>query len=173
MKFYTLALSLVLGINLNAQVQEKKQNPSSNTIKMEGRKAAPNLQFKRADPKKGTISINGNYVVDSFDIQLKEAKPKQLEKQLGNILFIADTTISGENFETILYKISHTEELSTEDYLYRVFGEVPAEVPSNLPENLQVIRTNNLACYGIGLLPNGGIVIPYKGALLYLKRERY
>ena len=63
------------------------------------------------------------------------------------------------------------EVMETTDYLYRVFGMVPEEVPSDLPASMKVHRTNNLDCYGIAIVSNDIMVMPYNGALIYLKRK--
>jgi hypothetical protein len=71
--------------------------------------------------------------------------------------------------DSVSYRVTEVELMNTEDYLYRIFGEIPASIPDDLPLNVNVIKTDNLACYGIVRLSDEVVLIPYKGLLLYLR----
>jgi hypothetical protein len=128
-----------------------------------------NISFKKADPVNSTPKIAGVYTVERFSVQLNTTETKKAKEIVGTEIIISETAIVGTQMDSLSYRVSEVELMNTEDYLYRIFGEVPASIPDDLPLNVNVIKTDNLACYGIVRLSDGVVLIPYKGLLLYLR----
>ena len=135
-----------------------------------GSHSLPNVSFRRLDADNSTPNIEGKFIIEQYSLQLNTSDAKKAIKVVGTTLKIADTTIAGSDIDTIAYKISDSEIMNTEDYLFRIFGEVPDNIPTDLPANILVHKTDNLDCYGIGQLSDGRVLIPYNGLLLYLRR---
>jgi hypothetical protein len=116
-----------------------------------------------------TSSIAGTYTIDHYSVQLRKPNNNKIINTVGTEAIVTDISIGGEAMDSILFQISDRELMSTDDYLYRVFGELPEEIPTDLPVTLYVYKTNNLECYGIGQLSDRTLLIPVEGILLYLK----
>lgn len=145
-----------------------KATPKS--VAVPGSKNFPNVSFRRLYTDVSTPEIKGKFIIEQYSLQLNTSDAKKSIKVVGTALEIGDTNISGSDIDTIDYKISDSETMNTEDYLFRIFGEVPESIPEDLPVNLLVHKTDNLDCYGIAELSDGRVLIPYNGLLLYLRR---
>ena len=130
----------------------------------------PNVSFQKFDVDDSTPDIKGKFIIEQYSLQLNTPDAKKAIKVVGTTLEIKDTTIAGSDIDTISYQVNDIEIMNTEDYLFRIFGEVPETIPADLPVNIWVHKTDNLDCYGIGRLPDGRVLIPYNGLLLYLRK---
>ncbi|MDA7804252.1 hypothetical protein N8987_06720 [Crocinitomix sp.] len=130
---------------------------------------ARSFAIKKAPDKIKDANISGKYIIERYSIQIKTTETKRALSAVGTELEISDSLIVGNEIKAIEYHISESQLMNTEDYLYRVFGEVPEELPADLPLELMVHRTNNLDCYGIAELPDGVLLIPYSGLLFYAR----
>lgn len=130
----------------------------------------PSVSFRRADDVARAPQIKGNYIIERYVLQINSSDAKEAMKVVGNPLVIDETTILGEEMDSIKYDIYESQMMNTEDYLFRIFGEVPSTLPDDLPTSILVHKTDNLDCYGIAELNNGLVLIPYNGLLLYLRR---
>ena len=133
-------------------------------------KSLPNISFKKLDANSAAPKIKGKFIIEQYSLQLNTSDSKKAIKVVGTTLEIAETIIAGSEIDTISYKMSDSEIMNTEDYLFRIFGEVPETIPADLPANILVHKTDNLECYGIAELSDGRVLIPYNGLLLYLRR---
>ncbi len=129
----------------------------------------PFVSIEKAKELTSTPSISGSYLIDHYAVQLRKPGNKTIIDAVGTPVNVTDISVAGESLDSVLFQISDRELMSTEDYLYRVFGELPEEIPTDLPPNLYVFKTNNLECYGIGQLSDGTLLVPKEGILLYLK----
>lgn len=151
---------------------------STKVIKKTGQKrmtktpggAFPVVSFKKANPELAEANITGKFIIEEYSLQVKTSETNKAIRSVGSALEISETDISGAAIDTISYRISDSQNMNTEDYLFRIFGEVPESIPDNLPMNILVHKTDNLDCYGIAQLADGTVLIPYKGLLLYLRR---
>lgn len=114
-------------------------------------------------------AIAGTYTIDHYAVQLRKPNNNKVINTVGTEAIVTDISVRGEAMDSILFQISDRELMSIDDYLYRVFGELPEEIPTDLPATLYIYKTNNLECYGIGQLSDGTLIIPVEGILLYLK----
>jgi len=129
----------------------------------------PYVSLQKAKELSTTPSISGTYIIDHYAVQIRKTSNSTIIEAVGTAIIATENSIAGEELDSINFQISDRELMSTEDYLYRVFGELPEEIPTDLPATIYVFKTNNLACYGIGQLADGTLLIPREGILLYLK----
>ncbi|WP_066757984.1 hypothetical protein [Crocinitomix algicola] len=170
-KFFIIPLTLVFGTISWSQGQNGSHKPITNKVESKQLKTAEKLPFRLAATENTlNIDIKGRYYIERYDVHHNSSKTKKAIKAVGTYLEITDSLISGTAIEPIIFKISHSEILEGADYLYRVFGETPEDVPQEWPEEFAVHKTNNLDCYGIGVLPDGTVIIPYNGLILYLRQ---
>ncbi|MFT5821079.1 MAG: hypothetical protein ACI8ZM_002328 [Crocinitomix sp.] len=135
-----------------------------------GAQSLPNISFKKLGAADSKIDIEGKFIIEQYSLQINSSDAKKAIKAVGTTLEISDTIIAGTDIDTISYQVSDSEIMNTEDYLFRIFGEVPENIPADLPVNVWVHKTDNLECYGIAQLSDGRVLIPYNGLLLYLRR---
>lgn len=135
-----------------------------------GAQSLPNISFKKLGQEASKPDIEGKFIIEQYSLQINSSDAKKAIKAVGTAIEISDTIIAGTDIDTISYKINDSEIMNTEDYLFRIFGEVPENIPADLPPNIWVHKTDNLDCYGIGQLSDGRVLIPYNGLLLYLRR---
>jgi len=173
MNYSGFFLVVLLGFSLTTTAQDTLKQLKPTIQGQPGRTAAsmPQLTMNRVKELNATPKINGNYTIDRYSVQLKKRGNKSVIKAVGSKVAVTEVLLSGSAIDSISFQISETEIMSIEDYLFRIFGELPAEIPSDLPENIFVHKTNNLSCYAIGQLADGTLLIPREGVLLYLRRS--
>ena len=66
------------------------------------------------------------------------------------------------------FMIFDSEEMPKADYFYRMFLVTGDNYPADLPERIAVHKTDNPHIYGLGLLTNGTILLPFEGQLIIL-----
>lgn len=140
-----------------------------------GLKNAPGVRFpssyaKNVGGEKTKEDIQGKFIIEQYSLQINTTEAKNAIQVVGTTLEINEATIFGSDIDSISYKVSDSELMNTEDYLFRIFGEVPETIPEDLPPNVFVHKTDNVDCYGIAQLSDGRILIPYNGLLLYLRK---
>ena len=177
MKYTFLVICIGLALGANAQDTTKtttdKKTPIVTTKRVKGVKANPQViaRIPSDETNDQPDFIFDDFTIDRYTVMVRNSATKSLTKLTGSAVQIAAEKISGDQIQTITLKFSDMEVMETTDYLYRVFGMVPEEVPSDLPASMKVHRTNNLDCYGIAIVSNDIMVMPYNGALIYLKRK--
>ncbi len=169
-------MKLILGLFLIGAVTFSYGQQKTGVIKKTEKKSGtpgnesfPSVSFRR---KIDTVepNVTGKFIIEEYRLQVRGSGTNKAISAVGSALVIEELSIVGEKIDTISYKINDSEVMNTEDYLFRIFGEVPETVPEDLPPSILVHRTDNLDCYGIAELPDGTVLIPYKGLLLYLRR---
>jgi hypothetical protein len=177
MKYTCLLICFGFALMVNAQDTTKtttnKKTPVVMTKRVKGVKANPQViaRVPTDETSDAADFIFDDFTVDRYTVMVRNSATKSLAKLNGSAVKIAAEKITGDQIETISLKFSDMEVMETTDYLYRVFGMVPEEVPSDLPASMKVHRTNNLDCYGIAIVSKEIIVMPYNGALIYLRRS--
>lgn len=168
---YIASLLLILGLVLPSFGQDTLKAIKANVPGQVSRPGGsmPYVSIEKAKELTSTPSISGNYTIDHYAVQLRKTSNKNIIEAVGSPVIVTEISVAGESIDSINFQISDRELMSTEDYLYRVFGELPEELPTDLPATLYVFKTNNLECYGIGQLSDGTLLIPREGILLYLK----
>lgn len=173
MKFILLSCLVVATGFSFAQdtTKTKTHNQPVSNKRIVGLKAVPKgIARKPLDETSGSTNVFGGYTIDKYTVIIRNSDTKKLAKITGSQVKITEERINGTEMEEISLKFSDTEFMETTDYLYRVFGEMPSTIPDDLPATLKVFKTNNLYCYGIAELDDRTIIMPYKGALVYLIR---
>ena len=171
MKFYITLLALGLTFISYGQDTTKTKGTVAVQTRVPSASTLPNARFARPSRGDKPVDLTGTYVVDRFDVLVRTKETKEAKEVLATEVIVADTIMTGPIMDSINYKIGESQFMGIEDYLYRIFGEVPEEVPADLPPNIMVHKTDNLECYAVAELVTGEILIPYKGLLLYLKLE--
>lgn len=169
---YFAGLFLIVGMVSTSYGQDTIKTIQANVPGAPSRPGAAMSYVSRDRAKEltnETTSIVGTYTIDHYAVQLRKPNNNKVINTVGTEAIVTDISIGGEAMDSILFQISDRELMSTDDYLYRVFGELPEEIPTDLPATLYVYKTNNLDCYGIGQLSDGTLLIPVEGILLYLK----
>jgi hypothetical protein len=164
---------IMLGlVSISFGQDSTKTSPKIGTqrVNMTGGQSLPNVTYGTLAGERSKPDVEGKFIIEQYSLQINSSDAKKAIKAVGTTLVISDTIISGTNIDSISYQISDSEIMNTEDYLFRIFGEVPENIPADLPLNIWVHKTDNLDCYGIGQLADGRILIPYNGLLLYLRR---
>ncbi|MCB9223067.1 MAG: hypothetical protein H6582_02725 [Crocinitomicaceae bacterium] len=111
----------------------------------------------------------GDFEVSSFEtISNKSLNKKDLQHLLGTLIRIRETDITGDLIDPLTIENIGTEKMNREDYIFRAFGSTTLDTESNLPEIVNVHKTGRSDCYGIVILSNSKVVMPYKGTLLFL-----
>jgi hypothetical protein len=124
---------------------------------------------KLADPLK---VIFGDFIVDSFRIVgIKSPNKKELELLIGSLVRIQESTITGDEIDPMSFQVYEIEKMQSSDYLFREFGAESKIQLNDLPYFVKVHKTSHEECYGIVDMGGSGIAIPYKGALLFLRRK--
>lgn len=122
---------------------------------------------------KETISdIFGDFYVDKYNI-LSTTTPsaRELNELLGSLIKIQESHVTGDEIDPITFEMYEIEHMSSNDYIYRVFGrQIRAQEP-DLPAQVKVHKTTNTDCYGIIDLGNGKAAIPYRGVLLFVSQR--
>lgn len=168
---YIIAGILTFGFMQLSIAQDTTKTVNAGVPGQVGRQGTsfPLATLARPAVKATAETIAGKYSIDHYIVQIKKTGNKEVIGAVGTEVTVSDTLMVGDSFGTISFQISEKELMSTEDYLYRIFGEIPSEIPADIPATLYVLKTNNLECYGIGQLSDGTILIPKEGVLLYLK----
>ena len=171
-----LIILICFGYSLNGVAQDttktKKKSEVISNKKVKGVKKLPQIIARKPLVDENTSpSIFSAYLIEKYTVMVRTSESKLLAKTPGSLLTIEEEQITGDQIDPIALKFSDTEVMETADYLYRVLGIVPDEIPADLPASLKVHRTNNLDCYGIAEVSDQLVIMPYKGALLYLKRK--
>lgn len=160
----------LVSISFGQDSTKTTQKIGAQRVTTTGGNSLPNVSFRKLDAEGAKPDVQGKFIIEQYSLQINSSDAKKAIKAVGTTLVISDTIISGTDIDTISYQISDSEIMNTEDYLFRIFGEVPDNIPTDLPANIWVHKTDNLDCYGIGQLSDGRILIPYNGLLLYLRR---
>ncbi|UKN02921.1 hypothetical protein K6119_05255 [Paracrocinitomix mangrovi] len=163
----TIITSLALLISSIAYLQtDSSAIKSRDKVKIE-RKISPAVYFDRA---KKINSIYGNFEVEKYTVLSKNTlNTTELNLIVGSLIKVQDSTMTGAEIDPMTYQIYEVEMMTSDDYIFRVFGkEVKEPQPEELPSTLKVHKTDNKLCYGIVELPGGKIAVPYKGVLLFL-----
>lgn len=128
------------------------------------------IKMERVQKYNTNLSVYGNYkVLKYYVLKTKTPSKETLEKIIGSTVIIENDQFSGSVIERDSIAIYETEQMTRSDYIYRVFGrEIRAPEP-DIPTNLNVYKTGNLECYGIVLMSDGNVALPYKGVLLILE----
>lgn len=116
--------------------------------------------------------IFGEYSITGYAILcLKTPSSEELNRLVGSLVKIQNTTITGSLIDPLTFSIYEIERLQRDDYIYRTFGREIKTPEPDLPANFAVHKTDNERCYGIVEIGDGRLAIPYKGVLLYLTRQ--
>jgi hypothetical protein len=161
--------ALFCSILLNAQTPDSTSTRQG-TIKYVGK---PVQRVERAPAKIDVITeLYGDYTVTGYSVlSTKTPSIEELNTLVGTVVKFQATSLTGTVIDPLTFEIYQVERQRRDDYIYRVFGrEIKAPEP-NLPESFMVHKTDNENCYGIVEIGNGEIAVPYKGVLLYLKRN--
>ncbi len=162
----------LIGFSISTTAQDtlKQIKPTITGQSTRAAASLPRADISRIKELNATPTVDGTYTIDRYAIQFKKSGNKNVIKTVGTNVIVTEISLSGSAFDSLAFQISEIEIMSIEDYLYRIFGELPAKIPTDLPEHLYVHKTNNLTCYAIGQLPDGTLLIPREGILLYLKK---
>lgn len=132
----------------------------------------PADRLEKIEPLESTTlrPIFGDYTIEKYYILSTDTPSKgDLGKLEGSTVRVSKSEFSGEAIESDSIDIYEMEKMTRGDYIYRNFGRGIRAPEPDIPNSLNVYKTGNLDCYGIALLQNGQIALPYKGVLLILK----
>lgn len=170
------ALLLVIGFIFSLFTFGQDTSKTNNQNRMVKFPASPSLTFVKSTTH--TLSLQysktGTFKIDTLFVYEKSKATKALQKKgIGTTVHLTKNSIKGTYIDSTTFIYLENEKLETDDYLYRAFGALPKNRPSNLPKYLYVQRitstTNAIDLpYGLALLDNGTLLLPYKGILLYL-----
>src|SRR5688500_17696850 len=170
MKFFFGICALFCSLGLNAQT------PDTVTVRPAGTGKFVGKPIQKAERIPATIdvaaSLYGDYTITGYDVlSIKTPSNEELNTLIGTIVKFQETSLTGTGIDPLTFEIYQVERQRRDDFIFRVFGrEIKAPEP-DLPESFMVHKTDNEFCYGIVEIGNGQIAIPYKGVLLYLKRN--
>lgn len=170
MKTLLLAFSFFSLVSLHAQT-DTTQLGKTPTTKFVG-KPVQKAERVPARLDGSSVTLYGDYTITGYSIlSTKTPSNDELNTLIGTLVKFQETSITGTVIDPISFEIYQIERQRRDDYIFRVFGrEIKAPEP-DLPESFMVHKTDNENCYGIVVLDNGEIAFPYKGVLLYLKRN--
>ncbi len=161
-----LSLLIILGYSQDSTKSVFKER----LIDKSKKQAASKAQIAPYNPLKLAGSF-GLFKIVHAEILISSQNTKKLVNQLkASEITLEENGFHGPQIDSVSFKISELELLTTEDYLFRLYGQIIDTLPPNLPKRITMQKTTNLICYGIGRLPNGTTIIPYRGLLLYLKK---
>ena len=108
-------------------------------------------------------------------IHKTENNQSLIQDGVGSVIIIKDSLMMGNHMNPFYFSLQEVEKLEREEFLYRSFGKVPSLDVSRLPSAIHSRQTwathqDVGPTYGIGILPNNEIIIPYDGLLIYLKK---
>lgn len=171
MKSAIVICMLLSGFFLNAQTPDSLNGKQQVTpVKYAGK---PIQKAERIPSRIDTqLSFYGDYRVTGYAVlSTKTPSTEELNGLVGTVVKVQETSLTGTAIDPITFEIYQVELQRRDDYIYRVFGREIKGPEPNLPESFKVHKTDNTNCYGIVEIGNGEIAIPYKGVLLYLKRN--
>lgn len=127
----------------------------------------------KVKPMLTELSLFGDYTIDSFSVIDKKLLSKKERKALiGTSIRIDVADLSGDQIKPLSFEMIEVENMSKEDYLFRVFGAKQDVELGELPAQLRVHKTDQSTCYGIVELHDSKVVLPYKGVLLFLSKKK-
>lgn len=127
----------------------------------------------KVKPMETELILFGDYVIDSYSvIDKKLMKKKERKALIGTGVQIDLVDLTGDQIKPLSFEILEVENMTKEDYMFRVFGDKSDLDLSELPAKLRVHKTDQSACYGIVELHDSKVVIPYKGLLLFLSKKK-
>jgi len=160
---------LCCSISLNAQTPDSTAVRPATSVKYGSK---PVQRIERMPVKSDVVlSLYGDYTITRYvTLSSKALSAEELNTLLGTIVKFQATSLTGTGIDPLTYEIYQVERQLRDDFVFRVFGP-DVKTHSNLPESFTVHKTDNENCYGIVEIGNGEIAIPYKGVLLYMKRN--
>lgn len=127
----------------------------------------------KVKPMETELTLFGDYIIDSYSvIDKKLLKKKERKGLIGTRVRVDLADLTGDQIKSLSFEILEVENMSKEDYMFRVFGDKIDIELSELPAMLRVHKTDQSACYGIIELHDSKLVLPYKGLLLFLSKKK-
>jgi hypothetical protein len=158
----------LFGQNTNAQIEKggalKPNKALKNKAPQTIEKTNLNIGSLDREDLEGTFVVDTVYILK--DDQLKDVPCKVMET---DTVYLSQKSLITKGIEQIDFIIYDVEPMNTEDYLYRALTIYPEDIPENLPNKVVVHKSDFKHTYGFGLLPDGRIIMPYAGRLIYLK----
>jgi hypothetical protein len=118
--------------------------------------------------KKGQITY-GDFIVASYEIiTKKKIAKKELENLIGTMIRIKETDITGDQIDPMTIDNFGIEKMQKEDFILRSFGPKASLDCDKLSDYVEVYKTGRPDCYGLIILEDNKLALPYKGVLLFL-----
>ena len=170
----TITMILAAGILFGQKEKEITAKPIQHHTKpllLKERKAkAPAEVAPALTPSK---SIVGHYYVSKYSVlSISAPSPEVIDRLVGSEVFVSASRISGPEVKMDPFDIVSKKLMSSNDYIYEVFGRSIRAQEPNLPQEVKVLKTTGSDLFGIIDLPGDRIAIPYKGLLLILEQGR-
>lgn len=118
------------------------------------------------------LTFIGNFVVTGYHILSTDIPRKfELERIVGSNIKVDAHSITGTQIDPRSFNLTQSKMLSRSAYIAETFGRQVKVKEPDLPDNVLVHHTDHENCKGFVEIDRDHLAVPYKGVLLFLKRQ--